>query len=86
MCPTFALFVMSLLCVCHALFMRVCLRSSARLKAQADGLDVNVPNGGSAAALMLAVRDVDLLQSAVAPLSWDHRTVEVVKTLLGLSA
>ncbi|XP_035507095.2 mitogen-activated protein kinase kinase kinase 19 isoform X2 [Scophthalmus maximus] len=55
-------------------------------EAQADGLDVNVPNGGSAAALMLAVRDVDLLQSAVAPLSWDHRTVEVVKTLLGLSA
>ncbi|AWP12846.1 putative mitogen-activated protein kinase kinase kinase 19 [Scophthalmus maximus] len=56
------------------------------LGAQADGLDVNVPNGGSAAALMLAVRDVDLLQSAVAPLSWDHRPVEVVKTLLGLSA
>ncbi|XP_034429375.1 mitogen-activated protein kinase kinase kinase 19 isoform X2 [Hippoglossus hippoglossus] len=35
---------------------------------------------------MLAVRDIDLFQSIVTPLPWDHRPVEVVRMLLGLSA
>ncbi|XP_062257868.1 serine/threonine-protein kinase PRP4 homolog isoform X2 [Platichthys flesus] len=51
-----------------------------------DGLDVDVPNRDSVTAVMLAVRDIDLFQSMVTPLPWDHRPVEVVRTLLGRSA
>lgn len=49
-------------------------------------MDVNVPNSDSVTAVMLAVRDIDLFESMATPLPWDHRPVEVVKELLGLSA
>lgn len=55
-------------------------------QAQTDGLDVNVPNSDGVTAVMLAVRDIDLFEGIEAPLPWEHRPVEVVKELLGLSA
>ncbi|XP_069388880.1 mitogen-activated protein kinase kinase kinase 19 isoform X2 [Paralichthys olivaceus] len=57
-----------------------------QMLAQSESLDVNVQNSDSVTAVMLAVRDIDLFQSIVTPLPWDHRPVEVVRTLLGLSA
>ncbi|XP_056244632.1 uncharacterized protein map3k19 isoform X1 [Seriola aureovittata] len=62
------------------------LDSLQQLLAQADRMDVNLPNSDSVTAVMLAVRDIDLFESTATPLPWDHRPVEVVKELLGLSA
>ncbi|KAG7235126.1 hypothetical protein INR49_025231, partial [Caranx melampygus] len=62
------------------------LHSLQQLLAQADRVDVNLPNSDSVTALMLAVRDIDLFESIMTPLPWDHSPVEVVKELLGLSA
>ncbi|XP_068429103.1 uncharacterized protein [Clinocottus analis] len=62
------------------------LQTLQRLLAQADRVDVNVPNSDGVTAVMLAVRDVDLFESIASLLPWQHRPVEVVKELLGLSA
>ncbi|KAK9537986.1 hypothetical protein VZT92_005552 [Zoarces viviparus] len=62
------------------------LHSLQHMLAQADRVDVNVPNSDGVTAVMLAVRDVDLLEGMAALLPWDHRPVELVKELLGLSA
>lgn len=53
---------------------------------QTDGLDVNVPNSDGVTAVMLAVRDVDLFEDLGAHLPWEHKPVEVIKELLGVSA
>ncbi|KAG8000787.1 Mitogen-activated protein kinase kinase kinase 19 [Nibea albiflora] len=44
------------------------LHSLQNLLAQTDGLDVNVPNGDGATAVMLAVRDIDLFEGMETPL------------------
>lgn len=49
-------------------------------------VDVDGPNNDGVTAVMLAVRDVDLFEDMVTLLPWEHRPVEVVKELLGLSA
>ncbi|KAF3842899.1 hypothetical protein F7725_001748 [Dissostichus mawsoni] len=54
-------------------------------KAQTDRVDVNVPNSDGVTAVMLAVRDIDLFEDLATLLTWEHRPVEVVKELLGLS-
>ncbi|KAI3356492.1 hypothetical protein L3Q82_017699, partial [Scortum barcoo] len=62
------------------------LHSLQHLLAQTDSVDVNVPNGDGVTPVMLAVRDIDLFEGSETPLPWEHRPVEVIKTLLGLSA
>lgn len=62
-------------------FVSVCM-----CQAQTDRVDVNVPNSDSLTAVMLAVRDIDLFESIVTPLPWEHRPVQVLKELLVLSA
>ncbi|KAF3695089.1 hypothetical protein EXN66_Car010765 [Channa argus] len=57
-----------------------------RIWAQTDGLDVNAPNSDGVTPVMLAVRDIDLFEDIAQQLPWEHRPVEVVKELLGLSA
>lgn len=47
---------------------------------------MDVPNSDGVTAVMLAVRDIDLFEDMVTPLPWEHRPVEVVKELLGISA
>ncbi|KAI4805189.1 hypothetical protein KUCAC02_009816 [Chaenocephalus aceratus] len=54
-------------------------------RAQTDRVDVNVPNSDGVTAVMLAVRDIDLFEDLATRLTWEHRPVEVVKELLGLS-
>ena len=54
-------------------------------QSQTDRTDVNVPNCDGVTAVMLAVRDIDLFEGIATPLPWEHRPVEVVKELLGLS-
>lgn len=54
--------------------------------AQAAGVDADVSNSDGATAVMLAVRDVDLFGGLVPRLPWEHRPVEVVRELLGVSA
>ncbi|KAK5890705.1 hypothetical protein CesoFtcFv8_014199 [Champsocephalus esox] len=54
-------------------------------RAQTDRVDVNVPNNDGVTAVMLAVRDIDLFEDLATQLTWEHRPVEVVKELLGLS-
>lgn len=49
-------------------------------------VDVDVPNSDGVTAVMLAVRDIDLFEDMMTLLPWEHRPVEVVKELLGLSA
>lgn len=46
---------------------------------------MNVPNSDGVTAVMLAVRDIDLFEDLATRLTWEHRPVEVVKELLGLS-
>ncbi|KAK1903092.1 Histone-lysine N-methyltransferase EHMT2 [Dissostichus eleginoides] len=53
--------------------------------AQTVRVDVNVPNSDGVTAVMLAVRDIDLFEDLATLLTWEHRPVEVVKELLGLS-
>lgn len=53
---------------------------------QAQTVEVDVPNSDGVTAVMLAVRDIDLFEGMATPLPWEHRPVEVVKELLGLSA
>lgn len=55
-------------------------------QAQTDKVDVNAPNSDGVTPVMLAVRDIDLFEGIATPLPWEHRPVEVVKELLGLSA
>lgn len=55
-------------------------------QAQTNRVDVNVPNSDGVTAVMLAVRDIDLFEGIATPLPWEHRPVEVVRELLGLSA
>ncbi|XP_067372129.1 mitogen-activated protein kinase kinase kinase 19 isoform X2 [Channa argus] len=62
------------------------LHSLQHLLAQTDGLDVNAPNSDGVTPVMLAVRDIDLFEDIAQQLPWEHRPVEVVKELLGLSA
>ncbi|KAK2839547.1 hypothetical protein Q5P01_013287 [Channa striata] len=62
------------------------LLSLQHLLAQTDSLDVNTPNSDGVTPLMLAVRDIDLFEDIAPQLPWEHRPVEVVKELLGLSA
>ncbi len=62
-------------------FVSVCMD-----QAQTDRVDVNIPNSDGVTAVMLAVRDIDLFEGIATPLPWEHRPVEVVKELLGLSA
>lgn len=54
--------------------------------AQTVGVDVNVPNAGGATPVMLAVRDVDLFKGVAMLLPREHRPVDVLRALLGLSA
>ncbi|KAJ4932837.1 hypothetical protein JOQ06_029679 [Pogonophryne albipinna] len=61
------------------------LHSLQLLLAQTDRVDVNVPNSDGVTAVMLAVRDIDLFEDLVTRLTWEHRPLEVVKELLGLS-
>ncbi|XP_037645055.1 uncharacterized protein map3k19 isoform X2 [Sebastes umbrosus] len=61
------------------------LHSLQPLLAQTDRVDVNVPNCDGVTALMLTVRDIDLFEDIATPLSWEHRPVDVVKELLGVS-
>ncbi|XP_054908805.1 mitogen-activated protein kinase kinase kinase 19 [Poeciliopsis prolifica] len=62
------------------------LGSLRQLLSQTDSVDVNIPNGDGATAVILAVRDVDLFQGMVTWLPWEHNPVEVVKELLVSSA
>lgn len=55
-------------------------------QAQTVEVDVDVPNSDGVTAVMLAVRDIDLFEGMATPLPWEHRPLEVVKELLGLSA
>lgn len=56
------------------------------MHAQTVGVDVNVPNADDATPVMLGVRDVDLFEGIAALLPWEHRPVDVLRELLGLSA
>lgn len=69
--------LVTLVCV----FLPVCT-----FQAQTDRVDVNSPNSDGATPAMLAVRDIDLFEGIAKWLPWEHRPVEVVKELLGLSA
>ncbi|XP_026150284.1 mitogen-activated protein kinase kinase kinase 19 isoform X2 [Mastacembelus armatus] len=56
------------------------------LLAQTVMVDVNAPNSDGVTPVMLAVRDIDVFEILGTQLPWEHRPVEVVKELLGLSA
>ncbi|XP_054871059.1 uncharacterized protein map3k19 isoform X2 [Amphiprion ocellaris] len=62
------------------------LHSVQHLLTHTDSVDVNIPNGDGVTAVMLAVRDIDLFEGIATQLPWEHRPVEVMKELLGLSA
>lgn len=54
--------------------------------AQTAGVHVNVPNADGAPPVTLAVRDVDLFEGIATLLPWEHRPVDVLRELLGISA
>lgn len=53
---------------------------------QTVGGDVNVPDADGATAVMLAARDVDLLDGIATLPPWEHGPVDVLREVLGLSA
>uniref|UniRef100_A0A3Q3JTA3 Mitogen-activated protein kinase kinase kinase 19 n=2 Tax=Monopterus albus TaxID=43700 RepID=A0A3Q3JTA3_MONAL len=62
------------------------LHSLQHLLAQTDKVDVNAPNSDGVTPALLAVRDIDLFEGLATQLPWEHRPVEAVKELLGLTA
>ena len=67
------------------MFVKCMFVSVSMCYTQTERVDVNIPNSDGVTALMLAIRDIDLFEGMAAWLPWEHRPVEVIKELLGLS-